>query len=618
MSQSESDSDVESYETVRDANVSVTERDEQGFLIESPSKQKVISRAERIRRDRNVSRRQRTQARYDARISRVDENEDGDNDDTFVDSSQARPPPPPVQPANNVQSVRDSDEMAAPKLIGASTLPELNVKAVDMAYKLQRVFDKFENLFKINRLTNSADDEKLKAGLVRQYIGDAALAAIHPTGRDRTKTYEELKAAIQKKFQPVYNELMLRAQFVRCTMSKNQTSRDFLQTLWEAICRTSCKDEEEQLHWVLMCYVTRHSNTELRRSFELRPPKTEDEALQITDDIESKQRDRGANEKINAALKDAGPVEVNAVDQRKRGNGQRGGMTRGGGRGGFGNRPSNTGDCRACGGTAKCQAGRCPAVGATCYECFKTGHLVRVCNQQKARQAAESTQRQQGGGRGGGGGFGRPRGVNECDVAGAGYAERQEHRQFNSASGDHGSASQYAEQNAVGYFPVYQAVDEQSTYASVQANQMAFLQDLTRRANSTPTAQRTPKASMGQTVQDGGVQFEQTALDEVSQTLFQSKETCAHDVWVETATMNQRRVQVKIDTGAHVNVMSRHHYLELGYCMETLKQSNVILVLFNQTLVWPLGCAYIETELRGKKLPMLFHVVPTCANVLVC
>ncbi len=95
-----------------------------------------------------------------------------------------------------------------PKLIGAGTLPELNMKAMEMAYKLRRVFDKFENFFDIDRLTTSAD-EKLKAGLLCQYVGDVALAAIHLTGRDRTKTYEELKAAILKKFQPVYNELML-------------------------------------------------------------------------------------------------------------------------------------------------------------------------------------------------------------------------------------------------------------------------------------------------------------------------------------------------------------------------------------------------------------------------
>jgi hypothetical protein len=71
--------------------------------------------------------------------------------------------------------------MSTPKLIGAGTLSELNVKAVDMVYELQHVFDKFENFFDINRLATSAEGEKLKAGLLRQYVGDAALAAIKLT-----------------------------------------------------------------------------------------------------------------------------------------------------------------------------------------------------------------------------------------------------------------------------------------------------------------------------------------------------------------------------------------------------------------------------------------------------
>jgi hypothetical protein len=111
-----------------------------------------------------------------------------------------------------------------------------------------------------------------------------------------------------------------------------------------------------------------------------------------------------------------------------------------------------------------------------------------------------------------------------------------------------------------------------------------------------------------------------SAVDEtkVSSILFETNERNAQDVWVERAVMNNRRAQVKIDTGARVNVMSRHHFLELGYRLSSLKQSNVILVSFNQSLVRPLGCMYIETEIRGKRLPMLFQVVPTCANVLIC
>jgi hypothetical protein len=210
--------------------------------------------------------------------------------------------------------------------------------------------------------------------------------------------------------------------------------------------------------------------------------------------------------------------------------------------------------------------------------------------------------------------------MNECEVAGAGYAERQEYRQLHSTTENQEHVTgQYAEQNAVGYFPVYQPVGEQTTYQDVQANQLAYLQDMARRANSAPMAQQTPKTSRW-LVQEVHVQFEPTAIDEaeVSKTLVRTNEASAQDVWVEYVTMNRLRVQVKIDTGARVNMMSRHHFLQLGYRLDMLKQSNVILVSFNQALVRPLGCVYVETELRGKKIPMLFHIVPTCGNVLIC
>jgi hypothetical protein len=192
---------------------------------------------------------------------------------------------------------------------------------------------------------------------------------------------------------------------------------------------------------------------------------------------------------------------------------------------------------------AKCQARRCPAVGATCFQCFKTGHLGWVCNQRKARQAAKSSQRQQGNGRGNNKGFAPPRGTNECEIAGAGYAERQEYHQFQATAGDQGQAGngQYAEQNAVGYFPVYQPVDEQSTYQSVQANQLGFLQDLARRASSSPTVQPTRKTS-GHSVQEVHVQFKASSIDEmkVSATLFQTYKKWVHDVWIKHAVMNRR------------------------------------------------------------------------------
>jgi transposase InsO family protein len=93
---------------------------------------------------------------------------------------------------------------------------------------------------------------------------------------------------------------------------------------------------------------------------------------------------------------------------------------------------------------------------------------------------------------------------------------------------------------------------------------------------------------------------------------------CTHDVWMESAMFGRKHAPVKIDTGARVNVMSRHHFLDLGFNMGQLGSSNVMLVSFNQTLVRPLGCFQTNVRIRGKEVPMIFHVVPTCANILVC
>jgi hypothetical protein len=145
-----------------------------------------------------------------------------------------------------------------PKLIDVGKLPELNVKAPHMVYELERVFDKYDNCFDMNEVGTSTpptvEHIKLKASILRQYIRDDALAAIWPLGSDCTKTYEELKQAIEAKFKPAYSETLLRTQFIRCMMTDGQSSRDCMQALWSAIRRTSCH-QDDHLHWVLTFFV---------------------------------------------------------------------------------------------------------------------------------------------------------------------------------------------------------------------------------------------------------------------------------------------------------------------------------------------------------------------------
>jgi hypothetical protein len=153
-------------------------------------------------------------------------------------------------------------------------------------------------------------------------------------------------------------------------MREVRSSREFLQTLWEAIRHTLCKDNDEQRFWVLTIFTTRHMNMEVRRAFELRPLTIKKEALQIINNIERKQRESTATEKINAVLQETGPLqaqEVAKVDMKghcsngcggRKGSGGFRGKRRGGQRSG-----QQGGDCKNCGGTPKCRSGHCPAVG---------------------------------------------------------------------------------------------------------------------------------------------------------------------------------------------------------------------------------------------------------------
>jgi transposase InsO family protein len=485
----------------------------------------------------------------------------------------------------------------ARRLVGTDKLPELNVRAIDMAKELDRVFERYANFFVLNGLAGNnrtAEDETLRATVLRQYIGDAAMDTIRPTAAN--KTYEELRDALIAKYKPAYSETHVRSQFFRCTMTEGQTSRDFLLQCWQAIRRTSCADENEQLQWVLTCFITRHSNEEVRRAFDIKAPATEAEALRMADEVESKQRERMATQKINAVLQDTATpqqsAEVHTVNFRNK-NKSAGPSSRPFGQGS--SRPSGGGGapCNSCGGSEKCREGRCPGQRATCYECGKRGHLGRVCRQRLARQRGSP----------------KPQSTNECDTAGSGYAERREHQQHRH---DAASAARYQES---GYEPSFQPADELYTFRDVQRQQMDYLHELSARAGQGGTVQRVPKCGGRRGVDEIEFQPSGVSTDEVSVPCTERKKT--HDVWFEPIEINHRRAYVKIDTGAKVNVMSRRHFLELGLSPRLLRESRVVLVSFSQQLVQPIGCFTELVTINGRQIPMQFQVVTSCANVLI-
>ena len=114
-----------------------------------------------------------------------------------------------------------------PRYMGESTLKALNVKSTDINRVLRDFFRRFENFFLINRVANTTQaDTQLRAALLRQFVGDNALHAIPSEADDVTKTYDELKTALETRFQVKLDPLVLRSQFMRSVMLPGQSSRD--------------------------------------------------------------------------------------------------------------------------------------------------------------------------------------------------------------------------------------------------------------------------------------------------------------------------------------------------------------------------------------------------------
>jgi hypothetical protein len=106
----------------------------------------------------------------------------------------------------------------------------------------------------------------------------------------------------------------------------------------------------------------------------------------------------------------------------------------------------------------------------------------------------------------------------------------------------------------------------------VQANQLEYLQRMCKEANRRPTTQRVPKCS-GSAIGKVSVSFEPSSFS-----VAEVSPLCDHGAWFQKIEVNGRRATAEVDTGARVNVLSKHHLHALGYALSNLHCSNVILV----------------------------------------
>lgn len=472
------------------------------------------------------------------------------------------------------------------KVTGERILEKINVKSEELKLHLDSYFKRFDNFFKIN---NFKDDEgPLKLQYLEAYMGEEVEKRLTAVPDSERTTYEDLKKAIYARLIIPQADAVARGEFFRAVMEPGQTSRDFQDMLWVAIRKTDCKDPKEQEKSVLAAFTSRHANPEVIKHFQDNQPTSMNEAITMCDQVERRQRQTHAVVRLNQAMLDAnasmhgsGAASVEAVANARQWRPRRPVREP---------PPAPNGGCGRCGRLGCSGAQNCSAWNTECFKCHKKGHIKQLCLTAEDRDERNRRDGRRGGGQGRFRGTGNRRQTGEVEgkclfrpKPYAGYSERREHQRFI-------HSRLFSE-------PERSDTEEVGTVNEIQRQQMEYLQ---QRSNYPYRAHRVESVE---------------AMDEVSR---HEQQVCPHQsVWWENASIEHRVVRLKIDSGAKVSILSRHHLEGIGVDLRRLKPTTRVLMSFQQLTVQPIGVIKLLVTVNHVHMPVEFLVVPQCANILL-
>ncbi len=334
-----------------------------------------------------------------------------------------------------------------------------------------------------------------------------------------------------------------------------------------------------------------HFNKNIRDYLTKHQPKTVQEAERLCDEFEARARVRPVKSKFVSAMSSNGPL---AVDQVQAGGGYRGPKARGGQRG----RPDRGQDNRNLSTSNENRP--------TCFRCGKTGHVARYCRAPAPMQAnPRDTRRTEGAGGRQNAATGPPaqqqqqRGRPVLNVAATPtYADSgvtREHQRMMGWQPSHLPEFDAAEpQHEEGAYVPWSAQDEViPALALAQVNMGVGLTYVYGSPNRRPSHRYAP-------------------VDEASTTVRKP-----NNKWWVTAVFPRTQYLLKVDTGAHVNVMSLADLSCLGYLQSDLQPSNLYLVGFNAAVVKPRGELPVKITVNGQTFETVFQVVDRCNSPLL-
>jgi hypothetical protein len=190
---------------------------------------------------------------------------------------------------SRVDRGQDNQQKAVDDILKRKLRP-LNPCATDMAQELDAFFEHINEYFQAAKLTDLASTRQHTRGvsILNGTLGEEAKHALKSIRDTDKTTHEQYQAAIRRCFLTEYDPVHVMAMLVQCTMTTEESRKEYVTRLWAHVARL--EDLSEVWHERLIMLRLGHSRPEVRDLLTKKQPKTIVHAERICEEYKARQR----------------------------------------------------------------------------------------------------------------------------------------------------------------------------------------------------------------------------------------------------------------------------------------------------------------------------------------